>query len=151
MNRLPARYRTPIVVCFFEGKTHEEAAHQLGWPRGTVASRLARGRELLRRRLVRRGVTLTAAALGTALSVLWHFTDTGEHYLMELSNGVLIHHPTKRTPKTDLTITLTHPQLLALLASGSLNGINTTGDQSVLHTLLSLTDQPDPNFPIVTP
>jgi RNA polymerase sigma factor (sigma-70 family) len=69
VNRLPARYRTPIVACFFEGKTHEEAAHQLGWPRGTVASRLARARELLRRRLVRRGVALSAGALASTLPV----------------------------------------------------------------------------------
>ncbi|HEY7308717.1 MAG TPA: sigma-70 family RNA polymerase sigma factor [Gemmataceae bacterium] len=68
VNRLPARYRTPIVACFFEGKTHEETANQLGWPRGTVASRVARGRELLRRRLVRRGVALTGAALTSALA-----------------------------------------------------------------------------------
>ncbi|HEY7153774.1 MAG TPA: sigma-70 family RNA polymerase sigma factor [Gemmataceae bacterium] len=69
VNRLPARYRSAIVACFFEGKTHEEAARQLGWPRGTVASRLARGRELLRRRLLRRGVTLPAAVFTAALSV----------------------------------------------------------------------------------
>jgi RNA polymerase sigma factor (sigma-70 family) len=69
VNRLPAKYRAPIVACFFEGKTHEEAAKQLGWPRGTVAGRLARARELLHRRLTRRGVTLSAAALLTALSV----------------------------------------------------------------------------------
>jgi RNA polymerase sigma factor (sigma-70 family) len=69
VDRLPARYRTPIVACFFEGKTHEEAAKQLGWPRGTVASRLARGRELLRRRLLRRGVAFSVSALLGALSV----------------------------------------------------------------------------------
>ncbi|HEY7310342.1 MAG TPA: sigma-70 family RNA polymerase sigma factor [Gemmataceae bacterium] len=69
VNRLPAKYRAPIVACFFEGKTHEEAANQLGWPRGTVAGRLARARELLHRRLTRRGVTLSAAALISALTV----------------------------------------------------------------------------------
>jgi len=90
-------------------------------------------------------------AAGTALSVLWHFTDTGEHYRMELSNGVLIHYPTKRSPDADLTLTLTHPQLLGLLASGSLQGIGTDGDPGVLKTLLSLTDEPDPSFPVVTP
>ena len=90
-------------------------------------------------------------AAATSLSVLWHFTDTGQRYLMELSNGVLIHHPTAREPKTDLVLTLTHPQLLGLLASGSLDGISATGDPAVLRTLLSLTDQPDPDFPVVTP
>jgi RNA polymerase sigma factor (sigma-70 family) len=67
VERLPARYRTAIVACFFEGKTHEEAAQHLGWPRGTVASRLARGRELMRLRLLRRGIALTATALATVL------------------------------------------------------------------------------------
>jgi hypothetical protein len=69
VNRLPSKYRAPIVACYFEAKTHEEAAHQLGWPQGTVASWLARGRDLLHRRLVRRGVTLSASAFAAALSV----------------------------------------------------------------------------------
>ena len=90
-------------------------------------------------------------AAGTSVSVLWHFTDTGERYLMELSNAVLIHHPTKRSPKTDLTLTLTHPQLLGLLASGSLDGIGTAGDPGVLRTIMSLAAEPDPSFRIVTP
>lgn len=90
-------------------------------------------------------------AAGTALSVLWHFTDRDERYLMELSNGVLIHYPTRHTPRADLTLTLTFPQLLGLLASGSLDGIEASGDQSVLGALMSLTDEPDPNFAVVTP
>jgi linear primary-alkylsulfatase len=90
-------------------------------------------------------------AANVSLSVLWEFTDSGERYLMELSNGVLAHQPTARTPVTDLTLTLTFPQLLGLLASGSLDGIQAAGDRGVLQTLLSLSDQPDPNFPIVTP
>ncbi len=90
-------------------------------------------------------------APGTALSVLWHFTDSGERYRMELSNGVLIHYPTKHAQDADLTLTLTHPQLLGLLASGSLQGIDTAGDPGVVKTLMSLTDEPGPSFPIVTP
>jgi linear primary-alkylsulfatase len=90
-------------------------------------------------------------AASTTLSVLWHFTDSDEHYLMELSNGVLSHRPTRRTPEADLDLTLTHPQLLGLLASGSLDGIGTSGDPGVLQTIMGLADEPDPSFPVVTP
>jgi alkyl sulfatase BDS1-like metallo-beta-lactamase superfamily hydrolase len=90
-------------------------------------------------------------ATATTLSILWLFTDTDERYYMQLSNGVLSHQPTKRTPDVDLTLSLTHPQLLGLLTSGSLDGIETTGDRNVLMTLISLTDEPDPDYAIVTP
>jgi RNA polymerase sigma factor (sigma-70 family) len=56
IERLPGQYRAPIVLCFLEGLTREQAAGQLRWPLGTLQSRLARGRERLRQRLIRRGV-----------------------------------------------------------------------------------------------
>jgi hypothetical protein len=64
--RLPEKYRAPLLLCYWEGKTQEEAASQLGWSRGMFKARVQRGRELLRRRLTRRGVTL-AACLVTAM------------------------------------------------------------------------------------
>ncbi len=56
VNRLPEKYRTAVVLCYWEGLTHEQAAAQLGCPLGTVRSRIARARDLLHRRLTRRGV-----------------------------------------------------------------------------------------------
>jgi RNA polymerase sigma factor (sigma-70 family) len=56
IDRLPDRYRIPIVLCDLEGRTYEEAARHLGCPVGTVKSRLARGRERLRDRLSRHGI-----------------------------------------------------------------------------------------------
>jgi len=66
--RLPEKYRAAFVLCYLEGRTNEEAAVQLGCPKGTILSRLARGREWLRSRLTRRGVVLTAASLTLTLS-----------------------------------------------------------------------------------
>jgi alkyl sulfatase BDS1-like metallo-beta-lactamase superfamily hydrolase len=90
-------------------------------------------------------------AADTALSILWQFTDSGERYFMELSNGVLVHYPTLRSPDVDLALTLTQPQLPGVLASGSPDGIRAVGDAVVLKTLMTLTDEPDPDFAIVTP
>jgi RNA polymerase sigma factor (sigma-70 family) len=67
LRQLPSKYRQPLILCYLEGKTNEQAAQQLGWPLGSMSRRLARGRELLRRRLVRRGVSLSMAALTAAL------------------------------------------------------------------------------------
>jgi RNA polymerase sigma factor (sigma-70 family) len=65
---LPAFCREAFILCYLEGKTNDQAARLLGWPKGTVATRLARARERLRLRLVRHGVTLSAAALSAMLA-----------------------------------------------------------------------------------
>ena len=61
VRRLPEKYRAAVVLCYWQGLTHEQAAAQLGCPLGTVRSRIARARNLLRRRLIRRGLAPLAA------------------------------------------------------------------------------------------
>ena len=73
LRRLPDPYRAALVLCDLEGATRQEAARRLGWAPGTVARRLARGRALLRRRLLRRGVAggvVAALAFPHAASAL---------------------------------------------------------------------------------
>jgi len=70
VRRLPEKYRSVVVLCYWQGLTQEQAAAQLGCPLGTVRSRLARARDLLRSRLVRRGLAplagVVAAELGSS-------------------------------------------------------------------------------------
>jgi RNA polymerase sigma factor (sigma-70 family) len=68
LQRLPDRFRAPLVLCYLQGTTREEAAARLGCSAGAVKGMLERGRELLRSRLVRRGVTLSAGSLAAILS-----------------------------------------------------------------------------------
>src|SRR5262249_9373522 len=68
VNRLPEKYRIPVILSYLEGKTNEEVADLLQWPVGTVKGRLSRARDLLRSRLLRRGLALSAGFLTVALS-----------------------------------------------------------------------------------
>lgn len=69
LRQLPEKYRLPLILCYLEGQTQEEAARHLGWPKRRVKDRLQRGRERLRRRLSQRGLA-PAAVLGTSLFVV---------------------------------------------------------------------------------
>src|SRR5262249_21694102 len=68
LNRLPEKYRAPFLLCDLDGHTHAEVGRRLGWPREAVSTRVVRARERLRTRLLRRGVTLSAAAFAEVLS-----------------------------------------------------------------------------------
>jgi RNA polymerase sigma factor (sigma-70 family) len=68
LSRLPDPYRIPVILCDLEGKTRKEAARQLGWPEGTLSSRLSKARVLLAKRLARHGLTVSGGALAVALA-----------------------------------------------------------------------------------
>jgi RNA polymerase sigma factor (sigma-70 family) len=68
IGRLPEKLRTALVLCELQGLDRAAAAAKLGVPIGTLSSRLARAKEALRRRLVRRGVTLSLVAFGLILT-----------------------------------------------------------------------------------
>ncbi len=63
IGKLPDRYRLPILLCYFEGYSSDQAADELGWPVGTVRGRLSRARRLLGDRLERRGLSLSVGAV----------------------------------------------------------------------------------------
>lgn len=116
LNRLPERLRQPFVLCYLEGKTNEEAARQLGCPPGTIFSRLARGREMLRQRLLRRGVALSTTVLMTTL----------------------VQHAAEAIPPTPLVATARRTALLyadGQATSGALSAEVTALTEGVLRTM----------------
>ncbi len=68
LGRLAVKHRAPLVLCYLQGMTYGQAARELGWSEGSMSRRLAQARELLRERLVRRGIALGTTALVAALS-----------------------------------------------------------------------------------
>jgi RNA polymerase sigma factor (sigma-70 family) len=72
LDRLPERLRAPLVLCFLEGQTQEAVARQLGWSISTLRRRLNRGRNVLRPRLARRGLTLSGALAAGLLADTTH-------------------------------------------------------------------------------
>ncbi len=70
LDRLADRYRAPLILCYLQDFTHAEAARHLGWPIGTVATRVARGQDRLRDRLIRRGIVLPSGGLIIAFTAV---------------------------------------------------------------------------------
>ncbi len=68
LQRLPEKYRTPLVLIYFAGQTQEAAASQLGWSKDTLRRRLERGKRLLHDRLSRRGMSLSVGLLTASIS-----------------------------------------------------------------------------------
>ncbi|MBN9518629.1 sigma-70 family RNA polymerase sigma factor [bacterium] len=68
LNRLPEALRLPLLLCYLDGMTRDEAARELGVGVDVLRGRLERGRDRLRARLVRRGISLPTGLLATSAS-----------------------------------------------------------------------------------
>ncbi len=77
LSRLPGRLREAIVLCCIEELTHEQAADRLQIPLGTLKGRVARGKDKLRERLVRRGAALSAAVIASAITTKAYAKPSG--------------------------------------------------------------------------
>jgi alkyl sulfatase BDS1-like metallo-beta-lactamase superfamily hydrolase len=84
----------------------------------------------------------------TRLTIDWHFTDLKEEIRLDLANGVLTQTRPRDDTPADLTLTLTRPELLHLVATQSLDGIEADGDRTALGTMMGLLDVVDRDFDI---
>jgi RNA polymerase sigma factor (sigma-70 family) len=86
LARLAEPYRAVVLLCFFEGLTHAEAARRLGVPVGTVAGRMARAKEALASRLGWRGVSLSLL-IPAAVTVAPSFASATTHAAVAFAGG----------------------------------------------------------------
>ena len=115
INRLPERFRVSVILCDLEGNTHEQAARHLGWPVGTVKSRLTRARERLRDRLTRRGL-----APGTGVIALFR-----PGVMEDLLPGALVHATASAAVRFGASRTLLGGSA-AILAQGVITAMSMT-------------------------
>ncbi len=137
LAHLPEAYRAPILLCYFEGLSRADAARRLGWPDGTVAGRLARGKERLAVRLARRGV-VPALLVVTVEAVPPSFAGAVSRAAVAYSAGStaglpatvvrLVTQETRRTAMRKLTKVLGVALSLVVVAAGL--GLGALGGQS---------------------
>ena len=84
LHKLTEKHRSPLLLCYLQGQTRDEAAQLLGWSVRTLKRRLQEGRKLLHNRLSRRGLTLSAALLGVGLTDARTFADVPAQLLKSL-------------------------------------------------------------------
>lgn len=88
LDRLPEKYRRPIVLCYLHGLSYAQACEQLRCPTGTLCGWLTRGKELLRKRLARRGGAVSAGAFAAYLGGLGA-SSASHHQVREITSAAV--------------------------------------------------------------
>ncbi|MDE2505957.1 MAG: RNA polymerase sigma factor, partial [Planctomycetota bacterium] len=155
LARLPSLDRTAVLLCCLEGLTHEQAADRLGWPLGTLKGRVARGKERLRRRLERRGITFTA---GTLVANLARDASVAlPKSLLHNTIRAVFHAEASRAVTLGLisstTLTLTQGALSAMFTSNLLvqAGLAATATLTAVSIGVASFDSSDDNAPLPPP
>ncbi len=117
LDRLPEKYQLPLVLCYLEGLTYEQAAVRLGCPVRTVQTRLARGRSRLRGRLARRGLDLSATVLAAPRLSNWAVTPVSDALKESTVNLALTFGGIKGTAAVALAKRVLHAMYLAKLGT----------------------------------
>jgi hypothetical protein len=131
LNQLPENYRLPLILCYLQGLTNEEAARRLGWPLGSMSYRLARGREMLRERMQRRRRDAAAGFFSLAL-------------VLGVSEAIMPSHLADATVRAAVVSARGSSALLAVnanvraLVDGILKGIPKSSGKSWLSALPTL-------------
>jgi RNA polymerase sigma factor (sigma-70 family) len=112
--RLPEKYRLPVQLCYAAGLTTAEAAQRLGWPKGTVLTRLAWARERLQRCLARRGVS-PAVLAGLAGTVPPAISGRWVRATARAARGILAGEPPASAGVSELTASLTEGVVRAMI------------------------------------
>jgi RNA polymerase sigma factor (sigma-70 family) len=115
LGHLPEHYRTPVLLCYLEGKTQEEAARELGWTPTTVRGRLYRGRDLLKRRLTRRGISFGAGLLVSILSQ--SSASAAMAMLRKATIEAVLHHTAGKTGTISAEVVALAEEALPMIAA----------------------------------
>ena len=112
IRRLPARLRTAFVMCELEGRTHADAARELGSRKGTIDSRMAAARRRLCERLARRGITLSPAIIVGAIGNEWALGELPRQ-MVACIHGSIAKLPSRVAELAIQSSLVSHTQLIA--------------------------------------
>ena len=150
LNSLPDRYQQPLVLHYLEGMTRRETAEQLGWSEAAVKGKLARGRQMLRTRLARRGVALSAAMTALSFQLAEAQASVSPALIAKTTNSAFLFTSQPSAPVDPASATLAKEGLQAMslaTASKTSLGVFAAGFISLVVAASTAEEQPSHTLP----